>query len=71
MLTWQHGVKFISFASLLGGRQACLFDYSSASVLAPKQTCKADQPNTMRMSMLCTPTPSLHVHDEACSSLLE
>ncbi len=34
------------------------------------QTCKADQPDTMRMSMLGTSKASLHVHDEVCSSLV-
>ncbi len=65
MLTWQHGVEFISFASLLDSRQTCLFAYSRQV----KQTCKADQSNTMLMSMLCTPTALLHVHDQACSRL--
>lgn len=71
MLMWQHSVEFISFASFLDSRQTCLLVSWSeqAGLAALKQTCKADQPNTMFLSMLCTLTALLHVQPEACSSL--
>jgi len=44
MLTWQHGVKFISFAFLLDSRQTCLFAYSRQVWLPPDKAAELINP---------------------------
>ena len=69
MLMWQHSVEFISFDSLRDSRQNCLFAHGRQILSALKQTCKADQPDTMRTSMFCTPKALLHDHNQTFSTL--